>query len=126
MHTLPLRRGLSAAALICCVLLCAANAPTLAKDKDSVRIDRLAGSVEVMHADATHGKWQAAEAQQELTDGWSLRTGKQSKVQLLFPKDNVLILRESSFLQIVALTAGGGAKLKATEGGLLVRLDHAL
>jgi hypothetical protein len=125
MNALLLRRGLTAALSI--LLLCAAaTTSSLAKDKDTVRIDRLAGTVEVMHATATKGKWLAAESEQELNPGWGLRTGKKSKVQLIFPKDNTLILRENSFLEIVELKPGGGARLKASEGGLLAQLKHDL
>jgi hypothetical protein len=108
-------------------LLLAGLACVAAQAEDvSATVARLAGKVEVMHADATRGKWLDAQADQQLSVGWSLRTGKQSKAQLVFPKGNTVILKENSVLAIRELSAGGGAQLSATDGGLLVQLKHKL
>jgi len=97
-----------------------------ADDAAVVKIARLAGTVEVMHKDATHGKWIDAEVDQELSAGWSLRTGDESKAQLVFPKDNVVILKEHSVLIVHEVTAAGGAHIESTDGGLLVQLKNHL
>jgi hypothetical protein len=68
-----------------------------------------------------------AEKDQKLKPGWELRTGGDGKAQLVFPKDNVVILKENSFVRILELQKGGGAVLEADKaGGLLVQLKHKL
>jgi hypothetical protein len=116
-------RRLCCACAALCVLLFAI--PAFAKDV--VKIARIAGEVEVRHDDENDGDWTAAEEGQKLKDGWELRTGKESKVQLVFPKDNVVILKEQSFVRILEMQKGGGAVLESDKpGGLLVQLKNKL
>lgn len=114
-----------AAALVLAALLGVGAAQ--AKDSaGTVRVDRLAGAVEVLEPDAAPDQWVDAELGQQLTAGWSLRTGSQSKAQLVFPHDNVIILKEKSVLTISEVFKSGAAHVKSTDGGLLVQLKHKL
>jgi hypothetical protein len=111
----------AALALLAVLTLGAAQA-----DDASVTVARLAGDVKVMNKTETKGQWVDAEAKQQLSAGWSLRTGEESKAQLVFPKDNVVILKENSVLVIHELGNGGAAHIESTDGGLLVQLKHHL
>jgi len=107
--------------LACIVLL-----PAVAQDTPVIKIARLKGTVEAAHAEETSRQWVAASVGQELTEGWRLRTSADSKVQLVFPRDNVVILKENSVLYVDELDLGGGANLEADQGSLLVQLANAL
>lgn len=101
--------------------------PASAQDEDaSILLSRLTGTVEVAHADLTAAEWIAASVGIEIGGGWRLRTGEASKAQLVFPRDNVVILKENSVLYVDQLDAGGGAGLQASAGSLLVDLQNAL
>ncbi len=101
--------------------------PAAAQDEDaSILLARLLGTVEVAHADLTAAEWIAAGVGMEIGSGWRLRTGEASKAQLVFPRDNVVILKENSVLYVDKLDAGGGAGLQASAGSLLVDLANAL
>jgi hypothetical protein len=105
-------------------LLCSA-APAFAKDV--VKIDRVAGDVQVRHPDEDDSDWTDAKEGQKLSAGWELRTGSGGKALLVFPKDNTVTLKEKSFLRILEMQKGGGAVLEADkEGGLLVQLKNKL
>ena len=112
------------------LLILAFSTPAAAQDI-SVLISRVAGTVEVSHSSETSGAWEKAKKGQRIDAGWKLRTGADSKAQLTFPLDNVVILKENTFLEIKALDAGGGARI-ATEsdvidaGSLLVDIKNAL
>jgi hypothetical protein len=92
----------------------------------AVTLARVAGSVESLHADETGGEWIEALPGDELGAGWELRTGPDGKAQLLFPHDNVVILRENSYLVVRGIDGGGGAQLESNRGGLLVDLRNKL
>src|SRR4051794_27492452 len=66
----------------------------------SIIVARLSGTVEVSHPKQTSGKWQAAKQGESIGLGWKLRTGKGGKVQLTFPKNNTVILKENSVLYV--------------------------
>jgi len=89
-----------------------------------VRISRLAGPVEVRKAGAQ--KWARAEVGAILKSGDSLRTLKGGKVQLVFPGDTVVLIKENSVLNLKALSGGGGGKVKTLVGGFLFDLRKAL
>ncbi|MBN2080648.1 FecR domain-containing protein [bacterium] len=108
--------------LFACIVLL----PAVAQDTPVIKIARLKGTVEAAHAEETSREWVAASVGQELTEGWRLRTGADSKVQLVFPRDNVVILKENSVLYVDQLDLGGGANLEADQGSLLVQLANAL
>jgi hypothetical protein len=92
----------------------------------TIMVARLKGTVEVAHPEETQRLWEPALAGQQLGSGWSLRTGDDSKAQLVFPRDNVVILKENSVLYVDKLESGGGASLEADQGSLLVDLINAL
>jgi hypothetical protein len=92
----------------------------------SIRIDRIAGTVEVMSPDVAGGKWQAAERFQDIGAGWQLRTGDSSKAMLVFPMGNVVLLRENSVLTVDKLGWKEGTKLNLSAGGLVADLRSAL
>lgn len=94
-------------------------------DAYGITVERIAGRVELRHISLTEDKWQAAEKGQLIGAGWSLRTAAESKVQLLFPGDNVVILSQNSELTIDELR-GEGATLSAASGGLLVDIRNQL
>jgi hypothetical protein len=108
-------------ALACCFVL-----PARAADGVVLTLARLAGTVEVKHTEATGGEWQAAKAGAKLAAGWTLRTGKDGKAQLIFPRDNVVILKENSVLYVENLESGGGGTLASDGGDFLVNLKNAL
>jgi hypothetical protein len=116
-----LRRCALAAVL---VVLGVIQAP--AQQELHITISRIGGTVEVQNAVATKGQWVAAKKDQVIGAGWNLRTAASSKVQLVFPKDNVVILKENSVLSVDKLDAGGGAQLSAKSGGLLADIKNAL
>jgi len=107
-------------------MLSLAGAVARAESGDFVTVAKVAGAVETMHKDATHGKWIAAAVDQQLTGGWSLRTLDESKAQLIFPMNNVVTLKANSVLKINELAKGGGAHLETTKGGLLVQIKNHL
>ncbi|MDQ3023355.1 MAG: FecR domain-containing protein, partial [bacterium] len=106
--------------------LCVAFGAVAAPAEPQVSIARMSGTVEVSHPKQTGGKWQAAKQGQAIKTGWKLRTGKGGKVQLTFPKNNTVILKENSVLYVDKLDAGGGGKLLTDKGGFLVQLKNAL
>ena len=112
---------LLAALSAACLLL-----PAVAQDEPAIKIARLAGPVEVSHSQATKGQWQKASTDNLLSAGWQLRTLEGGKAQLVFPQDNVVILKENSVLYIDKLDFGGGAKLESDQGSLLVDIKNAL
>lgn len=95
-------------------------------DAFGIVVERIAGSVEVRHTELTENQWRQAEKGENIGAGWSLRTGEESKVQLRFPEDNVVILRQNSELVVDRLSADGGASLEALSGGILVNIENAL
>lgn len=99
--------------------------PATAQDSLSILIARISGTVEVQDA-LNGGGWETAMTEQVIGSGWRLRTGANSKAQLVFPLDNVVILKENSVLYVANLNWGGGATIEATEGSLLVNLRNAL
>ena len=100
--------------------------PALAQDDAyGITVERLAGKVELMHLELTKGDWRQAAKGEQISAGWSLRTGEESKVQLLFPGDNIVILRQNSELTIDELR-GEGATLSALTGGVLVDIRNQL
>jgi len=107
--------------IIACVLL-----PAAAQDEPMITIARLAGQVEVLHPDITNGEWQPASTDLVIGAGWKLRTLEGSKVQLVFPQDNVVILKENSVLYVDKLDLGGGASVETDGGSLLVDIRNAL
>ena len=115
------RRMLAVAAVALLLAL-----PAIAQTVPVIKVDRLKGAVEVYHADDTGARWTTANVGQELGAGWRLRTGAGAKVQLVFPRDNVVILKENSVLYVDKLDQGGGAELEADSGSLLVDLKNAL
>ena len=114
---------LASAALALALLL---MLPAAAQDGVMITISRIAGAVEASHADATGGAWTSAAAGQQLSAGWSLRTGEDGKVQLTFPRDNVVILKGNSVLYVENLESGGGGTLASDGGDFLVNLKNAL
>ncbi|MCC7477894.1 FecR domain-containing protein [bacterium] len=115
--------GLLAALLALALLL---HTSAVAQQKAEIKISRIAGSVEVLHAKQTKGKWQAAKKGQAIASGWKLRTGEDGKVQLLFPLDNTVIVKNNSVLTVDKLDLGGGAETKMDAGSLLADLKTAL
>ena len=99
--------------------------PTVADDALTITMARLAGTVEVLHAELTAAQWIAAEPGQQIGAGWSLRTGEQSRVMLCFPGDNVVILRELSVLSCETL-ATEQVGLSLEEGAFLFSIDKLL
>ena len=112
-----LRAGLIPALLGCLVLAQSAGAKDV-----SIRIDRIAGTVEVAHG----GAWEKAERFQDLGPGWQLRTGADSKAMLVFPFGNVCIIKANSVLSVDKLGLKEGSKLKLDSGGLVADLRSAL
>lgn len=108
------------------LLLALLALPAAAQDVPSILISRLMGAVEVMDANTADGAWTDAATGQEIGAGWQLRTGAGAKAQLVFPRDNVVILKENSVLYVDRLDMGGGARLEAGSGNLLVDLQNAL
>ncbi|MCH7472841.1 FecR domain-containing protein [bacterium] len=100
--------------------------PAAAQEAITITIARIAGTVEVQHPEVTLGEWQGADTGQAIGSGWRLRTGAASKAQLVFPLDNVVILKENSVLFVNSLDLGGGAQLESDQGSLLVNLRNAL
>jgi hypothetical protein len=92
----------------------------------AIVIARVAGTVEISHPKQTAGKWQAAKQGGTIGRGWKLRTAKGGKVQLTFPKNNTVILKENSVLYVDKLDGGGGGKLLTDKGGFLFELKNAL
>ncbi|MCB1216531.1 FecR domain-containing protein [bacterium] len=112
--------------ILLAALLLAAVPAHAQSDAFGVVIERMAGTVEVRHSELTDDEWRMAEKGESIGAGWKLRTGDESKVQLLFPQDNVLILKQNSELVIDRLSADGGASLEALGGGILVNIQNAL
>lgn len=107
--------------LITAVLALLMVAQTALAADTTIRIDRVAGSVEVNHG----GSWQAAKKGMELGAGWQLRTGKDSKALLAFPSGNTAIIKANSVLTVDKLDLKD-TKLKLDAGGLLADLKTAL
>lgn len=112
---------LSLLAALACLAL-----PAAAQQELIIRVTRLAGTVEVVHPEQTAGEWTGASLGQELTAGWTLRTVAGSKVQLTFPLDNIVILKENSVLYVEDLDYGGDATVATDSGGILFDLRNAL
>jgi hypothetical protein len=112
--------------LLLTLLLALCAAAAAAQDEAQIAIARLAGKVEVLHKQDTAGKWVAASTDDTLGPGWQLRTLAGGKAQLVFPRDNVVILKENSVLYIDKLDLGGGAAVEAEQGSLLVDIKNAL
>src|SRR5438552_18073416 len=98
----------------------------LADDAAQVKVARIAGTVESLHADGTGGEWLEAYPGDQLGPGWSLRTGPESKALLVFPLNNTVVLKENSYLTINAVDAGGGAQLQTNDGGEWVNIKNKL
>ncbi|MEP0813568.1 MAG: FecR domain-containing protein [bacterium] len=90
----------------------------------SVTVIRQAGKVEVKTAGAK--EWTKSAPDMVLQGGDSIRTLKNSKVQLLFPGDAVVLIKENSQLNLKELSAGGGGKVKTVAGSFLFNLEKAL
>lgn len=112
--------------LLALLISACALLPAVAQDEPTITIARLAGAVEVLHPDFTKGEWQPASTDQVIGAGWKLRTLEGGKVQLVFPQDNVVILKENSVLYVDKLDLGGGASVESDEGSLLVDIRNAL
>jgi hypothetical protein len=115
------RLGLLLALLMLASLAAQADEPAAL-----VRLARIAGTVEALHAEETGGAWLPAYPGDEFGPGWSLRTGAASKALLVFALDNTVVLKENSYVTINALDAGGGAQLETSAGGLLVNIKNHL
>jgi hypothetical protein len=89
-----------------------------------VTVIRQAGKVEAKPAGTKD--WQSSKPDLELKPGDLLRTLKGGKVQLLFPGDAVVLIKENSLLDIKALLPEGGGKVKAVAGDFLFNLGKAL
>lgn len=106
------------------ILLAVLLAATVASAQAlQVKVTRLAGIVEVRTGG---GNWAPARLNQMLTAGQSLRTLRGGRVQLLFPNNTIVLIKENSLLSLKELSAGGGAKLKALAGGFMFNLKQAL
>jgi len=90
----------------------------------SVKVTRLAGPVEIRAAKQT--AWEQAELGQVLVAGDTLRTLKGGKVQLLFPGNALVLIKENSVLSVKELQDDGGGKVKTLVGGFLFNLQKAL
>lgn len=90
----------------------------------SVKIIRTAGKVEVRASGQT--AWAKAATGKLLKPGDTLRTLKGGKVQLMFPHNTLVIIKENSVLNVKELKAEGGAKVKTVMGGFLFNLQEAL
>ena len=108
------------------LLLTLSFSAAVAQQDALITIARIAGQVEVRHETETSDKWVGARMGQTIGNGWRLRTGDKSKVQLVLPQDNVVILKENSVLNVDTLEPGGGGRIGADQGGLLVDLRNAL
>jgi hypothetical protein len=90
----------------------------------SVKVTRLAGPVEVRMAKQT--AWTKADLGQVLVAGDTLRTLKGGKVQLLFPGNTIVLIKENSVLSVKELQDDGGGKVKTLVGGFLFNIQKAL
>ncbi len=90
----------------------------------SVKIIRTSGKVEVRASGQT--AWAKAVSGKEIKPGDTLRTLKGGKVQILFPHNTLVIIKENSVLNVKELKAEGGAKVKTVMGGFLFNLQEAL
>ncbi len=89
----------------------------------SVTVVRQAGKVEVKVKGEKD--WQASKPDLKLRSGDLIRTLKGGKVQLLFPGDALVLIKENSLLDLKALAESGG-KVKAITGDFLFNLQQAL
>jgi len=105
------------------VLLLVAGGAILAQDL-AVKVTRLAGPVQVRSVGST--SWARATLDQILGKGDALRTLKGGKVQLLFPGNNVVLIKENSVLSLKELGKDGSGKVKTLAGGFLFNLKAAL
>lgn len=110
-----------AALVLAAVVLLAAAA---AAQDISVKVTRLAGPVEVRMAKQT--AWAKAGLGQVLVAGDTLRTLKGGKVQLLFPGNTIVLIKENSVLSVKELQDDGGGKVKTLVGGFMFNLQKAL
>jgi hypothetical protein len=90
----------------------------------TVKVVRYAGKVEVRASGET--AWAKVKNGQLLKAGDTLRTLKGGKVQLLFPKNTLVLIKENSVLNVKELNANGGGKVKTVVGGFLFNLQEAL
>lgn len=90
----------------------------------AVKVTRLAGPVQVRVAQSA--SWDRATLNQILSKGNALRTLKGGKVQLLFPGNNVVLIKENSVLSLKELGKDGSGKVKTLAGGFLFNLKAAL
>jgi len=111
----------SAIVLVCALalLVLAAYAQEL-----TVKVTRLAGPVQVRAK--AQSEWADANLGQVLQPGETLRTLKGGKVQLLFPQNTIVLIKENSVLSVKDLSEGGGGKVKTLVGGFLFNLQEAL
>jgi hypothetical protein len=100
--------------------------PVIAQDTVTVTITALAGSIELFNQSETNGRWVAAREGQKIGSGWELRTGAASRVELLLPRNSLVILRENSVLYVDWLLLNGGACLRTDVGGMLVDIRNSL
>ena len=90
----------------------------------TVKVTRLAGPVQVRSK--AQSEWADANLGQVLQPGDALRTLKGGKVQLLFPQNTIVLIKENSVLSVKDLKEGGGGKVKTLVGGFLFNLQEAL
>lgn len=90
----------------------------------TVKVTRLAGPVQVRAK--AQSEWADATLGQVLQPGETLRTLKGGKVQLLFPQNTIVLIKENSVLSVKDLDEGGGGKVKTLVGGFLFNLQEAL
>lgn len=90
----------------------------------TVKVTRLAGPVQVRAM--AQSEWADAKLGQVLQPGDALRTLKGGKVQLLFPQNTIVLIKENSVLSVKDLREGGGGKVKTLVGGFLFNLQEAL
>ncbi len=99
-------------------------AGTLSAQELNVRITRLAGPVEIRREGKTD--WVRAKVGTFLKKGDSLRTLKGGKVQLVFPQNTIVLIKENSVLNLRDLGQGGRAKVRTLLGSFLFDLRKAL
>ena len=90
----------------------------------TVKVTRLAGAVEVRTSGETG--WTKATLGQILQPGDTLRTLKGGKVQLLFPQNTLVLIKENSVLNVKDLREDGSSRAKTLVGSFLFNLQEAL
>jgi len=96
----------------------------IADDDLTATVVRQAGKVEVKLTGKK--QWERSEPDLVLNSGDMIRTLKGGKVQLLFPGETIILIKENSLLDIKALSPDGGGKVKALTGDFLFNLKQAL